>query len=147
MANSQTVSESGRRRALIGVAAAGAALVLGLPLAVLFVEAFRWGWIAYVGNLVQPDTLHAIGLTALAAIVVVPINVGFGIAAAWLVTRFEFAGRRALLVLLDLPFSVSPIVAGTMYLFLYGARGLFGPYLNAHDIRLMFSVPAIVLAM
>jgi sulfate transport system permease protein len=137
--------EAGRRRVLIGVAAVGAALVLGLPLAVLFVEAFRWGWIAYVGNLVQPDTLHAIGLTALAAVVVVPINIGFGIAAAWLVTRFRFPGRKLLVTIIDLPFSISPIVAGVSYLFVYGARGLFGPMLQSAGIAIMFTVWAIFL--
>jgi sulfate transport system permease protein len=133
-------------RLLIGAAVLVAAACLFVPLVVVFVRAFEAGWHAYVTNVLAPDTRHATWLTVLTAVIVVPINTVFGVCAAWLVTRFEFAGRRALLVLLDLPFSVSPIVAGTMYLFLYGARGLFGPYLNAHDIRLMFSVPAIVLA-
>jgi sulfate transport system permease protein len=138
-------AEAGRRRVLIGAAAVGATLVLGLPLAVLFVEAFRWGWVAYVENLVQPDTLHAIGLTALAAVVVVPINIGFGLAAAWLVTRFRFPGRRLLVTIIDLPFSISPIVAGVSYLFVYGARGLLGPTLQSAGISIMFTVWAIFL--
>jgi sulfate transport system permease protein len=132
-------------RLLIGAAVVVAAACLFVPLIFVFVRALEAGWHAYAANVLAPDTRHATWLTVLTAVIVVPINTVFGVCAAWLVTRFEFAGRRALLVLLDLPFSVSPIVAGTMYLFLYGARGLFGPYLNAHDIRLMFSVPAIVL--
>jgi sulfate transport system permease protein len=134
-----------RRRLLIGAAAIGAALVLGLPLAVVFAEALRQGWLVYARNLTQPDTLHAIGLTALTAVVVVPINIGFGISAAWLVTRFRFPGRRLLVTIIDLPFSISPIVAGVSYLFVYGARGVFGPALQSAGISVMFTVWAIFL--
>jgi sulfate transport system permease protein len=133
-------------RLLIATAVLVTAVCLFVPLTFVFVRAFESGWRAYVTNVLAPDTRHATWLTVITAVVVVPINTVFGIGAAWLVTRFRFVGRRALLVVLDLPFSISPIVAGTMYLFLYGAQGLFGPYLNAHGIRLMFTVPAIVLA-
>jgi sulfate transport system permease protein len=149
-AASRTRSSRRRRgiveRLLIGAAVIVAAVCLFVPLIFVVVRAFEAGWTAYVTNVLAPDTRHATWLTVVTAIVVVPINTIFGLGVAWLVTRFRFAGRRALLVLLDLPFSISPIVAGTMYLFLYGAQGLFGPYLNAHGIRLMFTVPAIVLA-
>lgn len=122
------------------------ALVLIAPLGIIFVEALRRGFGAYAAALVRPDTLHAMGLTVFAALVCVPVNVGFGIAAAWAVTKFTFPGRSVLLALVELPFSISPIVAGVAYLFVYGAQGLLGPFLAAHDIKIMFAVPAIILA-
>ncbi|MFG1465458.1 sulfate ABC transporter permease subunit CysW [Xanthobacter sp. DSM 24535] len=129
------------------------ALVLGVtlfvllaPLATIFSEAFLRGWSTYVDSLTRPDTLHAMGLTLFAALVCVPVNVAFGIAAAWTVAKFSFPGRGLLLAVIELPFSISPIVAGVAYLFVYGAQGLLGPYLQAHDIKIMFAIPAIILA-
>lgn len=122
------------------------ALVLIAPLSIIFAEAFRRGLAPYLEALARPDTLHAMGLTLFAALVCVPVNVGFGIAAAWTLTKFTFPGRSLLLALVELPFSISPIIAGVAYLFVYGAQGLLGPFLAAHDIKIMFAVPAIILA-
>ena len=130
---------------LIGLAIGLSAVFLAVPLAVIFSYAFSGGVALYVSNIMQPATLHAIWLTVLTAIVVVPINIGFGIAAAWLVTRYSFPGRRLLITFIEIPFSVSPIVAGVIYLFLYGAQGLFGPWLASHGIQIMFTVWAIFL--
>ena len=138
-------SSPAARRLLIGLGTVLALLLLVAPLAVIFAEALSKGLAYYAENIAHPDTLHAIWLTVLTAIVVVPINIGFGIVAAWAVTKFRFPGKKLLIALIELPFSVSPIVAGVVYILLYGANGLLGPYLAEHDIRLMFSVPAIFL--
>jgi len=130
---------------LIGLAYLMAGVVLLVPLVLIVVTGFREGVGVYLANIVEPETLHAIFLTILAAIVVVPINVGFGIAAAWLVTRYEFRGKRLLITFIEIPFSVSPIVAGVIYLFLYGGQGLLGPLLAQFDLKLMFTVWAIFL--
>lgn len=121
-------------------------LVLVAPLIIIFTEAFSAGVAAYKQNLLAPDTLHAVWLTVLTALVVVPINIGFGIAAAWAVTRFKFRGKNLLVTLIEIPFSVSPIIAGVSYLFVYGAQGLFGPMLDQLGIKIMFALPAIFLA-
>lgn len=134
------------RRGLTAAVLAVTALVLIAPLSVIFVEAFRRGLPAYLAALARPDTLHAVGLTLFAALVCVPVNVAFGIAAAWTVTKFTFPGRSLLLALVELPFSISPIIAGVAYLFVYGAQGLLGPFLAEHGIKIMFAVPAIILA-
>ncbi|MFG1431823.1 sulfate ABC transporter permease subunit CysW [Xanthobacter sp. V2C-8] len=134
------------RIGLTGLVLGVTALVLVAPLAIIFVEAFRRGLGPYLEALARPDTLHAVGLTLFAALVCVPVNVAFGIAAAWTVTKFTFPGRSLLLALVELPFSISPIIAGVAYLFVYGAQGLLGPFLAAHDIKIMFAVPAIILA-
>ncbi|MBS7540545.1 sulfate ABC transporter permease subunit CysW [Ancylobacter lacus] len=134
------------RALLLGLVLAGTLLVLVAPLAAIFHEAFRHGWAAYAASFAAPDTRYAIGLTLLTALVVVPVNVGFGIAAAWAIAKFRFPGRALLLALVELPFSISPIIAGVAYLFVYGGQGLLGPFLEAHDIRIMFAVPAIILA-
>ena len=141
----RALNGDGLRRTLIGIAAAVGAVLLLAPIAVIFTYAFAQGPRALVQNLLAPDTLHAIGLTLLTLAVVLPVNVAFGLAAAWAITRFRFHGKRLLVTVLELPFSISPIVAGVIYLFLYGAQGLFGPWLAEHDIRLMFSIPAIFL--
>ncbi|RCW86172.1 sulfate ABC transporter permease subunit CysW [Phyllobacterium bourgognense] len=120
-------------------------LFIGVPMAVIFTYAFREGIAVYFTQILQPATLHAVWLTVLTAIVVVPINMIFGICVAWLVTRFRFPGRRLLITLIEIPFSVSPIVAGVTYLFLYGSQGLLGPLLESYDIKIMFTVPAIFL--
>lgn len=130
---------------LIVLAYVMAGAVLLVPLLLIVVTGFREGVGVYLANIVEPDTLHAIMLTVLAAIVVVPINVGFGIAAAWLVTRYEFRGKRLLITFIEIPFSVSPIVAGVIYLFLYGGQGLLGPLLAELDLKLMFTIWAIFL--
>jgi sulfate transport system permease protein len=130
---------------LIALSLVVAALFLGVPLAVIFIEAFKAGLGVYLSKITEPSTLHAVGLTILTAVVVVPVNVVFGICAAWLVTRYRFTGRRFLISVIEIPFSVSPIVAGVTYLFLYGAQGLFGPMLEAAGIQVMFTVGAIFL--
>lgn len=120
-------------------------LFIGVPMLVIFTYAFRGGVAAYFSQITQPATLHAIWLTVLTALVVVPINMLYGICVAWLVTRFRFPGRRLLITFVEIPFSVSPIVAGVTYLFLYGSQGLLGPLLDSYDIKIMFTVPAIFL--
>ncbi len=133
------------RRLLIGAAVLLTLLFLGAPVLVILARAFSAGPGAYLANVLHPDTLHAIGLTVLTVAIVLPMNVLFGLAAAWAITKFSFPGRRLLTAVIELPFSVSPIVAGTTYLFLYGAQGLLGPWLAARDVQVMFSFPAIVL--
>jgi sulfate transport system permease protein len=138
----------GRRTRAVLLAFVGIAtllLVVG-PLAIVFIEALRPGVAAFVANLAQSETARAILLTVLTALVAVPVNTIFGIAAAWATTKYVFPGRSLLLALIEIPFSVSPIVAGVAYLFVYGAQGLLGPFLQAHGIRIMFAFPAIVLA-
>ncbi|MFJ5488816.1 sulfate ABC transporter permease subunit CysW, partial [Hansschlegelia beijingensis] len=134
------------RTLIIGAAVSIAALLIGGPLAVIFSEALRAGFGPYLQNLATPDTRHAILLTVATALVAVPINTAFGIAAAWAVAKFEFRGKGLLIALIELPFSVSPIVAGVAYLFVYGAQGWLGPWLLDHGIKVMFAYPAIVLA-
>jgi len=121
-------------------------LFLFLPLVVVFFEAFREGWKAYVDAITEPDTLHSIYLTFVTAGVAVPLNLIFGIAAAWLITKFEFRGKRFLLALIDLPFAVSPVVAGLVFVLLFGKRGWLGPWLSAHDVKIIFATPGIILA-
>lgn len=134
------------RPVLIGTGVVLAAIMIGLPVGAVFYQGLSSGIAAYAGAILQPDTLHAVWLTVLAALVVVPINIGFGIAAAWAITRFTFTGKKLLTTLIELPFSISPIVAGTAYLFLYGAQGLFGPVLEQAGIQIMFTIWAIFLA-
>jgi sulfate transport system permease protein len=133
------------RLLLIGLAVVLSALLIGVPLLLIFAFALREGIGVYLANILEPNTLHAIGLTVLASLVVVPINIGFGVCAAWAVSRFEFRGRQLLITIIELPFSISPIVAGVCYLFLYGGQGLLGPALEGAGIRLMFTVFAIFL--
>ncbi|MCH1921182.1 sulfate ABC transporter permease subunit CysW [Shewanella sp. A3A] len=120
-------------------------LLLLVPLVSIFHQAFASGWQLYVEHLSQPDTLHAIGLTLLVAALTVPINLVFGIMLAWCVTRFEFPGRKLLITLMDIPFAVSPVVAGLLYLLLYGNSGWIGSWLFEHDLQVMFAWPGIVL--
>jgi len=134
------------RRLLIGAVVAVSVLVVVMPIAVVVVRAFSAGVGAYLANLAHPDTLHAIGLTVVTALVAVPVNTAFGIAAAWAITKFTFPGRKLLLVVIELPFSISPIVAGVALLFVYGLQGLLGPFLRDHDIAIMFALPGIILA-
>jgi sulfate/thiosulfate transport system permease protein len=133
------------RRVLITVALGFLGVFLVVPLAVVFVAAFSKGWGAYRAALGDADTRSALRLTLLAAGIAVPLNVGFGIAAAWAITRFQFPGKRVLVTVIDLPFAVSPVIAGMLFVLLFGAQGYFGPWLAAHDVKVIFAVPAIVL--
>ena len=121
-------------------------LFLVLPLAAVFVEALKAGWTAYWAALKEPDALSAIRLTLLSAAIAVPLNLVFGVAAAWCIAKFEFKGKAFLTTLIDLPFSVSPVVAGLVYVLVFGAQGWLGPWLAEHDIKIIFAVPGIVLA-
>jgi len=121
-------------------------LLLVLPLAVVMTEALRKGFDAYCAALVDDDAWHAIKLTLLAAGIAVPINLVFGIAAAWAISKFHFPGKPLLITLIDLPFSVSPVIAGLSYVLLFGSHGWFGPWLLEHDLKIVFAVPGIVLA-
>ncbi|MBK8667554.1 MAG: sulfate ABC transporter permease subunit CysW [Burkholderiales bacterium] len=122
------------------------ALFLVLPLVAVFVEALRGGWSAYWAALQEPDAWAAIRLTLLTAAIAVPLNLVFGVAAAWCIAKFEFKGKAFLTTLIDLPFSVSPVVVGLIYVLVFGAQGWLGPWLAAHDIKIIFAVPGIVLA-
>ncbi|HEX5866081.1 MAG TPA: sulfate ABC transporter permease subunit CysW [Beijerinckiaceae bacterium] len=121
-------------------------LFLLLPLAAIFVEAFRKGLAPYLASLQDPDAVAAIRLTLTVAAIAVPLNLVFGIAAAWAVTKFEFPGKSLLITLIDLPFSVSPVVSGLVFVLLFGAQGLFGAWLQAHGLEIIFALPGIVLA-
>lgn len=134
------------RRLLIGIVLSLGALLILAPLLVIGHEAFKQGFKVYTATLSHPDTRHAIMMTVVTALIAVPINTAFGVAAAWAITKFDFRGKRLLLVVIEIPFSVSPIVAGVAYLFVYGLQGLFGPWLDAHDIKILFALPGIVLA-
>ena len=134
------------RRFLIGATMAILLLLLFLPLAVVFAEALSRGWAAAAASLADPDTHSAIALTLTVAAISVPVNLVFGVAAAWAIARFEFIGKNLLLTLIDLPFSVSPVVAGLVFVLLFGSRGYFGPWLREHDIEIIFALPGIVLA-
>ncbi|KFC62871.1 ABC transporter, permease, putative sulfate/thiosulfate transporter [Devosia sp. LC5] len=130
---------------LIGLAVVLSALILVVPIALIFAYALREGVGVYFANILERTTLHAIGLTVLTAVIVVPINIVIGICVAWLATRFRFRGRQLVITVIELPAAVSPIVAGVVYLFLYGGQGLLGPVLQGMGIQLMFTVTAIIL--
>jgi len=134
------------RAALIAVALVFLTLFLFIPLAAVFTEALKKGWELYVESILDPDAVSAIKLTLIAAAISVPLNLVFGVAAAWAIAKFEFRGKSILLTLIDLPFSISPVIAGLMYVLLFGASGWFGPWLAEHDIKILFAVPGIVLA-
>src|SRR6266851_6261163 len=134
------------RWVLIGVAVFFLVLFIFLPLAIVFSQAFAKGIGVYWASLRQPDALAAIRLTLLAAAIAVPLNLIFGVAAAWAIGKFEFVGKSLLVTLIDLPFSVSPVVSGLIYVLIFGLQGLMGPWLAAHDIKIIFAVPGIVLA-
>lgn len=130
---------------LIGIAGTVAILFLVIPLVVIFTQAFTGGAGNFWANITDTYTLRAIGLTLFVAALTVPINLVFGVFLAWLVTRFEFPGRKTLITLIDIPFAVSPVVAGLLYLLLYGNNGWLGGWLMAQDIQLMFAWPGIVM--
>ncbi|MBD8689685.1 MULTISPECIES: sulfate ABC transporter permease subunit CysW [unclassified Rhizobium] len=134
------------RRGLIACVLIIGAFLVVAPLIIIGVEAFSQGWKTYSATISHPDTRHAIMLTVITALIAVPINTAFGVAAAWSITKFDFRGRRLLLVLIEIPFSVSPIVAGVAYLFVYGLQGLLGPLLAAYDMKILFALPGIVIA-
>ncbi|WP_336799747.1 sulfate ABC transporter permease subunit CysW [Kaistia sp. MMO-174] len=151
MSAASHLSRGGARRnwrgyALIGGVLLVTALVIGAPVAAVFVQALSQGLGFALKSLADPDTRAAIWLSITVAVIVVPINTVFGIAAAWAIAKFRFPGRKLLLAIVELPFSVSPIVAGISYLFVYGGQGLFGPFLEAHDLKIMFALPGIILA-
>lgn len=130
---------------LITIALSFFGLFLILPLAAVFTEALRKGWQVYLTALTEPEALSALKLTLLAAGIAVPLNLVFGVSAAWAITKFDFRGKHFLITLIDLPFSVSPVIAGLIYVLVFGAQGWFGDYLADAGIRIIFAVPAIVL--
>ncbi|MFA9217672.1 MAG: sulfate ABC transporter permease subunit CysW [Sphingomonadaceae bacterium] len=134
------------RRVLIAVALTFLTLFLFVPLVAVFFEAFKKGAAAYFAAIVEEDAISAIKLTLITAAIAVPLNLVFGVAASWCIAKFEFRGKNVLLTLIDLPFSVSPVISGLIYVLLFGAQGWFGPWLQAHDIKILFAVPGIVLA-
>jgi sulfate transport system permease protein len=134
------------RALLIGIAIAFLALFLFVPLAAVFAEALKKGVDTYLAAITEPDAWSAIKLTLLTAAIAVPLNLVFGVAAAWTIAKFEFRGKSTLLTLIDLPFSVSPVISGLIYVLIFGAQGWIGPWLREHDVKILFAVPGIVLA-
>lgn len=132
-------------RLLVATAVVLTLLIVVAPLVFIFARAFSEGWQVYAQNILHPDTLHAIWLTSLVALIVVPVNIAFGIAAAWAVAKHRFPGRGILVTMIEIPFSISPIIAGICYLLLYGRQGLLGPWLREIDLQVMFALPGIVL--
>lgn len=134
------------RALLIGIALTFLTLFLFVPLAAVFVEALKKGFDTYLAAITEPDAVSAIKLTLLTAAIAVPLNLVFGVAAAWTIAKFDFRGKNVLLTLIDLPFSVSPVISGLIYVLIFGAQGWIGPWLREHDIKILFAVPGIVLA-
>jgi len=134
------------RVTLVLAALAFLSIFLFVPLAAVFSEALRKGIDAYFASFNDPDALAAIKLTLIAAAIAVPLNLVFGVAAAWAIAKFEFRGKSLLITFIDLPFAVSPVISGLVYVLLFGMQGWFGPWLAEHDIRILFAVPGIVLA-
>jgi sulfate transport system permease protein len=134
------------RWTLIAVTVGFLSLFLLAPLVAVAVEASGKGWAGYVSALADPDARAAIGLTLIVAVIVVPLNTAFGLSAAWAISKFHFRGKNVLVTLIDLPFSVSPVVSGLVFVLLFGAQGLFGSWLAAHGVQIIFAVPGIVLA-
>jgi sulfate transport system permease protein len=144
--NSAITEPAWVRWLLIALALVFLSLFLLLPLLSVFTEALRDGWGTYLSALREPDAMAAIRLTLIAALIAVPLNLVFGVAAAWCIAKFEFRGKQLLISLIDLPFSVSPVVAGLVYVLIFGAQGWAGPWFAAHDIKVIFAVPGIALA-
>lgn len=134
------------RWVLTGTALLVIGLFLILPLLTVLVEGLRKGWDVYLAALIEPNTLSAIKLTLLVAVISVPFNTVFGVAAAWTIARFDFTGKNLLLTLIDLPFSVSPVIAGLIYVLVFGNNGWLGPWLSDHDVKILFALPGLVLA-
>ncbi|MDB5581265.1 MAG: sulfate transporter permease subunit CysW [Bradyrhizobium sp.] len=131
---------------LTGIALIYLAVILFLPLGVVFAEALRKGFEFYLDALAEPDALAAVKLTLIAAAISVPLNLVFGVSAAWAIAKFDFRGKALLITLIDLPFSVSPVIAGLIFVLMFGRMGWFGPWLGEHDLKIVFAVPGIVLA-
>jgi sulfate transport system permease protein len=134
------------RWTLITIALVFLSLFLFVPLVSVFFEAFKRGWDVYLAAVTEPDAVSAIWLTLTAAVIAVPLNLVFGISAAWAIAKFDFRGKSVLLTLIDLPFSVSPVIAGLIYVLVFGLQGWFGEWLRDHDLKVIFAVPGIVLA-
>lgn len=134
------------RRLIIGLGLAFMTLFLFIPLVTVFYEALKKGWDVYLAAIVEPDALSAVRLTLIAAAISVPLNLAFGLAAAWSIAKFEFRGKNVLLTLIDLPFSVSPVIAGLIYVLVFGLQGWFGAWLIENDMKVIFALPGIVLA-
>ncbi len=143
---SATTEPTWVRLLLIAIALAFSALFLLIPLAIVFTEALKKGWDTYLLAITDSDALSAIRLTLMTAAIAVPANLIFGVAASWSIAKFEFRGKSLLLTLIDLPFSVSPVISGLIYVLLFGAHGWFGAWLMEHDIQILFAVPGIVMA-
>jgi len=131
---------------LVTIALAFLTLFLFIPLVAVFAEALKKGWDVYVESILDPDAISAIKLTLIAAVISVPLNLVFGVCAAWAIAKFAFRGKSILLTLIDLPFSVSPVISGLIYVLMFGTQGWIGPWLQEHDIKILFAVPGIVLA-
>lgn len=144
--NQTTRSAGAVKWILIGSAVLVLLWLIVLPLAVVITEALKKGWGVYVEAIRDPDALSALRLTLLVALITVPLNTIFGVAAAWAITKFRFRGKQLLVTLIDLPFAVSPVIGGLIYVLVYGAHGWFGPWLQAHDIKIIFALPGIILA-
>ena len=141
------ISEAPWVQALLMVTGLGfMAILVLLPMVSVFVEAFRQGFRAYLAALTDPLALYAIKLTLLVAAIAVPLNVAFGLAASWCIAKFDFAGKRLLITFIDLPFSVSPVISGIIYVLLFGLNGLLGPWLQDHNMHIIFAVPGLVIA-
>ncbi|GFE56758.1 sulfate ABC transporter permease subunit CysW [Geobacter sp. AOG1] len=134
------------RWGLTAIALAFLALFLALPLAAVFSQAFEKGFAVYLAAIREPDTLSSVKLTLITAAVAVPLNLVFGVMASWAIAKFSFPGKNLLITLIDLPFSVSPVISGLIYVLIFGRQGWLGPFLEAHDIRIVFAVPGIILA-
>jgi sulfate transport system permease protein len=134
------------RGLLLGTALVFLGFFLFIPLALVFAKALEDGFQAYLAAIKDPVALDAVRLTLTTAAIAVPINLLFGLAAAWAITKFRFPGKNFLITLIDLPFSVSPVISGMIFVLLFGAQGFFGPWLQAHDVKIIFAVPGIVLA-
>jgi len=134
------------RRTLIGIALLFLTLFLFVPLLAVFVEALKKGWDVYLAAILEEDARSAIKLTLITAAIAVPLNLVFGVAAAWAIAKFDFRGKNLLLTLIDLPFSVSPVIAGLIYVLVFGLQGWMGAWLQEHDIKIIFAVPGIVIA-
>lgn len=131
---------------LISIALVFLGLAVVMPLVSVFIEAFKKGFDVYRAAITDPDALSALRLTLFVALIAVPLNAVFGIAAAWAISKFRFKGKNLLITLIDLPFAVSPVISGMIYILLFGAQGFFGPWLDKHDIQIVFALPGIVLA-
>jgi sulfate/thiosulfate transport system permease protein len=146
MIRGQQIPEEVGRYSLLAIALLYLGALVVMPLLIVFVEAFAKGVGAYLDALMDPYALAAMRLTLLTASIVVPLNVVFGVCAAWAIAKFEFRGKNTLITLIDVPFAVSPVISGLVYVLMFGAQGLLGPYLLEHDIHIIFAVPGIVLA-